>query len=172
MEIRPLSQAFGAEVTGVDLSAGLDAATFAAIEKAYSERSVLLFRGQRISDEQHVRFSRRLGELEIHTLREFVKPLHPELYVLSNIVENGKPIGIKDAGRNRMLRHGTMRDCLGLARGGIRAEDPVSREVIPIGRYAGRAAVGGEVQPAVASHINAAVDLSRRVVVVWQVQEF
>lgn len=98
MNIRPLSAVFGAEITGVDLARDLDDATFSAIEKAYNERSVLLFRDQRITDEQHVRFSRRLGELEIHVLREFVKPLHPELYVLSNIVENGKPIGIKDAG--------------------------------------------------------------------------
>ena len=98
MEIRPLTPSFGAEVQGVDLAQDLDDETFRAVEKAFNERSVVLFRGQRISDGDHVRFSRRFGELEIHVLREFVKPLHPELYVLSNIVENGKAIGIKDAG--------------------------------------------------------------------------
>jgi taurine dioxygenase len=98
MKVRPLSPSFGAEIVGVDLSAQLDDATFAAIEKAFNECSVLLFRGQRVGDAEHVRFSRRFGELEIHVLREFVKPLHPELYVLSNIVENGRAIGIKDAG--------------------------------------------------------------------------
>lgn len=98
MQIRLLSPQFGAQIVDVDLSRRLDDPTFSAIEAAYSERSVLLFRGQNMSDEQHVDFSRRLGELEIHTLREFVKPQHPELYVLSNIVENGKPVGIKDAG--------------------------------------------------------------------------
>lgn len=98
MKIRAISPTFGAEIVGIDLAQELDSSTFATIEKTYNECSVVLFRGQRINDEQHVRFSRRLGELEIHVLREFVKPLHPELYVLSNIVENGKPIGIKDAG--------------------------------------------------------------------------
>lgn len=98
MKIRTLSPTFGAEVVGVDLALDLDAPTFAAIEKTYNECSVVLFRDQHIGDEQHVRFSRRLGELEIHVLKEYVKPLNPELYVLSNIVENGKPIGIKDAG--------------------------------------------------------------------------
>jgi taurine dioxygenase len=98
MKIRALSPTFGAEVVGVDLSGDLDASTFTAIEKTYNECSVVLFRDQHIADEQHVRFSRRFGELEIHVLREYVKPLHPELYVLSNIVENGKAIGIKDAG--------------------------------------------------------------------------
>lgn len=98
MKIRPLNPLFGSEVIDVDLATDLDDATLGAIEKAFNESSVVLFRGQRISDAQHVRFSRRLGELEIHVLKEYVKPDHPELYVLSNIVENGKPVGIKDAG--------------------------------------------------------------------------
>ena len=98
MQIRPISPLFGAEIVEVDLSGKLDDATFTAIEAAYSKYSVLLFRDQKMTDEQHVDFSRRLGELEVHVLREFSKPEHPEVYVLSNIVENGKPIGIKDAG--------------------------------------------------------------------------
>ncbi len=98
MQIRPISPLFGAEIVEVDLSGKLDDATFTAIEAAYSKYSVLLFRDQKMTDEQHVDFSRRLGELEVHVLREFSKPQHPEVYVLSNIVENGKPIGIKDAG--------------------------------------------------------------------------
>ena len=98
MEIRPLNPSFGAEILDVDLSRDLEDTTFARVEKAFNEFSVLLFRGQRLTDEQHVRFSRRFGELEIHVLKEFVKPEHPEIYVLSNIVENGKAIGIKDAG--------------------------------------------------------------------------
>jgi len=98
MKVHALSPGFGAEIAGIDLSQELDDRTFAAIEKIYNESSVVLFRDQHITDEQHVRFSRRLGELEIHVLKEYVKPHNPELYVLSNIVENGKPIGIKDAG--------------------------------------------------------------------------
>lgn len=98
MKIRPLNPLFGSEVLDVDLATDLDNASLGAIEKAFNETSVVLFRGQRVSDAQHVRFSRRLGELEIHVLKEYVKPDHPELYVLSNIVENGKPVGIKDAG--------------------------------------------------------------------------
>ena len=98
MKITPLTPAFGAEIADVDLSEHLDVGTFSGIEAAFNDFSVLLFRDQRITDEQHVRFSRRFGDLEIHVLKEYVKPRNPELYVLSNIVENGKPIGIKDAG--------------------------------------------------------------------------
>lgn len=98
MRVQPLSPSFGAEIEGVDLAAELDDTRFAEIERIFNERSVVLFRGQRLSDAQHVAFSRRFGELEIHVLREYVKTAHPEIYVLSNIVENGRPVGIKDAG--------------------------------------------------------------------------
>lgn len=98
LDIRPLSQGFGAEIAGLDLAQDLDDATFGALSRAYLEHSVLLLRGQRLSDAQHVAFSRRLGELEIHVLREYVHPEHPELYRLSNIVEDGKRLGIPDAG--------------------------------------------------------------------------
>lgn len=98
MEIRSLTPHFGAEIRGIDLSRDLDQATFDAIERAFNEKTVLLFRDQRLTEEQLVRFSRRFGQLEIHTMREFVRPEHPEIFVLSNIVEDGKPVGNKDAG--------------------------------------------------------------------------
>ena len=98
MEIRPLTPSVGAEVLGADLARDIDAAAFARIEQAYKDHSVLLFRDQHVDPSAHVRFSRRFGELEIHVLREFVRADAPEVYILSNIIENGKPIGIKDAG--------------------------------------------------------------------------
>jgi taurine dioxygenase len=98
MRPKPLSPLFGAEIEDVDLARDIDDATFARIEQAFNQRSVVLFRNQRITHARHVGFSRRFGELEIHVLREYVRPEHPEIYVLSNIIENGKPVGIKDAG--------------------------------------------------------------------------
>jgi taurine dioxygenase len=96
--VRELGAGFGAEVLNVDLSGEIDDDTFQSIARLYDERGVLLFREQHLSDEQFVRFSRRFGELEIHAMREFVKPAHPEIFILSNIIEDGKPIGNKDAG--------------------------------------------------------------------------
>jgi taurine dioxygenase len=98
MRAKPLSPLFGVEIEDVDLSQDLDDPTFARIEQAFNQRSVALFRSQRITHARHVEFSRRFGALEIHVLREYVRPEHPEIYVLSNIIENGKPVGIKDAG--------------------------------------------------------------------------
>jgi taurine dioxygenase len=98
LSLTRLGPHFGAEISGIDLSSDIDAESFRAIERAYAEHSVLLFRGQRMSDQRHVEFSRRFGELEIHVLREYVHPDHPELYRISNIIENGKRLGIPDAG--------------------------------------------------------------------------
>lgn len=98
MQIKPLSPLFGAEIDDLDLARDLDDATFAQIEQVFNQRSVVLFRNQRLTHARHVEFSRRFGELEIHVLREYVRPEHPEIYVLSNIIENGQPVGIKDAG--------------------------------------------------------------------------
>lgn len=98
MKFRPLTPHFGVEISNVDLSQDLDQPTFDAIERAFNENTVLLFRDQKLTEEQHVRFSRRFGKLEVHTMREFVRPDYPEIFVLSNIVEDGRPIGNKDAG--------------------------------------------------------------------------
>lgn len=99
LQTRKLSDAFGAEILGLDLSNELDAPTYSALKRAYAEHSVLLVRGQKMSDERHVAFSRHFGELEIHVLREYVSPEHPELYRIGNLKDaSGKPIAIPDAG--------------------------------------------------------------------------
>jgi len=86
-------------VVGLDLSKPLDEETFAAVRDVFFKHSVILFRDQKISEQQQIDFSRRFGELEIHVLKQFLHPQHPEILLISNVVENGKNIGIVDAGR-------------------------------------------------------------------------
>ena len=97
---RPTDAALGAQVYGVDLRA-LDAGTFAAIHRAWLDHQVLLFRDQALTDEDLVAFSRRFGDLDEapvqETGRRFVEG-HPEIYVVSNVVEDGVPIGSLGAG--------------------------------------------------------------------------
>ena len=92
--------ALGAEVIGVDLR-DVDDHTFGAIHKAWLDHLVLLFRGQNLSDDQLIAFSRRLGELDLapiqETGRRFVEG-HPEIYIVSNVIEKGAPIGSLGAG--------------------------------------------------------------------------
>ncbi len=98
VEIVPFDAPLGAEVWGLDLSRPLSAATFARIHRAHLDHHVLVFRDARITPAQQVDFSRRFGPLQIHVLRNFQLAGHPEVLVVSNIKQDGKPIGLGDAG--------------------------------------------------------------------------
>jgi taurine dioxygenase len=64
LQICPLSYALGAEVTGIDIRNPLDDNTFREVHTAFLEYCVLLFRGQPLTQEQHIAFSRRFGEVD------------------------------------------------------------------------------------------------------------
>lgn len=89
--------ALGARIEGVDLTKELDDATFAAVRQAFYRHEVVYFRGVELSDEDHIRFSARFGELRRIKLDQ-VHAKHPEIFVVSNIREDGKYIGSYDAG--------------------------------------------------------------------------
>jgi taurine dioxygenase len=94
-DLRPTGSGLGAEVAPVDLRQ-IDDAGFGALHKAWLDHLVLLVRNQTLSDAELIAFSRRFGDLDLapiqETGRRFVEGL-PELYVVSNVVENGEPIG-------------------------------------------------------------------------------
>jgi taurine dioxygenase len=96
----PTGSALGVELQGVDLKT-LTGAEFGALHQAWLEHLVVLIRGQRLTDQDLITFSRRLGDLDWapvqETGRRFVDG-HPEIYVVSNIIENGAPIGSLGAG--------------------------------------------------------------------------
>jgi len=100
ISVRKLSTAVGAQVDGVDLRA-LDANTFAAIYRAWLDHQVLLFRTQALTAEDLVSFSRRFGDLDEapvqETGRRFVDGI-PEVYVVSNVLKDGMPIGSLGSG--------------------------------------------------------------------------
>ena len=101
MKVIPTAAALGAEIAGVDLSRHLDDITFAAIERAYDEYGVIFFRGQSITPAQQVAFTRRFGEIEFNIFGErWSVPGNPEIVVLSNITEGGRPTGVRRAGEN------------------------------------------------------------------------
>jgi taurine dioxygenase len=98
VRIRAFDGPLGAEVFGLDLSTSLSDAAFTPIVDAHLAHHVLVFRDQRITPEQQIAFSRRFGPLQIHVLRQFQLPGYPEILVVSNIKEDGQPIGLGDAG--------------------------------------------------------------------------
>ena len=98
LNIKLTGAALGAEILDIDLSRTVEDATFAEIVAAFQEHEVVFFRDQQLTPEQHIAFSRRFGELEKHVRADCCRPGFPELFVGANIVENGKPIGSRDAG--------------------------------------------------------------------------
>lgn len=88
----------GAQVLGLDLAQPLSFGDFQRLHHAHLDHHVLVFRDQRITPQQQVDFSRRFGPLQIHVLRQFQLPTQAEVLIISNIVENGQPIGLGDAG--------------------------------------------------------------------------
>ena len=100
MEVIPSGGAHGAEIIGVDLSRPLDDNTFDSILNAFHTHSVIVFRNQDISEEDHIRFSQRIGEIDNDVYGHFSHPNHDEIVIISNILdEDGKPIGVSDAGK-------------------------------------------------------------------------
>jgi len=100
IQVRPCTQFTGAEIAGLDLSQPLAPKVFAEIQGALHEYGVIFFRDQVLTEVQQLDFSRRFGNLETHVLTQFTRPEHPEILVLSNIVQDGKPIGLADAGHH------------------------------------------------------------------------
>ena len=95
MRTTPDSPRLGAEIGGVDLRA-IDDAAFATIHRAWIDHQVLLFRGQTLSDADLIAFSRRFGDLDHAPIQENGQRIAngmPEIYVVSNVIENGVAIG-------------------------------------------------------------------------------
>jgi taurine dioxygenase len=96
LSIRNLDAALGAEIAGIDVSRPLPQSDIDAIESAWRERLVVVMHGQNLSDPQLIAFSKNFGELDPPGPNPYGEPFlkdHPELNVISNVVENGKPLG-------------------------------------------------------------------------------
>jgi taurine dioxygenase len=99
MKIHPLSKACGAEVSGIDLARPLAPDAIQSLQRTLGETGILLFRDANLAPEQHIAFSRQFGPLESHVVGEFNLPDHPEIFVVSNVKEEGKLKGAVYAGQ-------------------------------------------------------------------------
>ncbi len=101
LTVRPLGNACGAEIMGADLTRDLTPAQVATIQQAWDEHLVLLFRGQDISQDDQLRFAANFGELgarkkapeQLRDLVEGKLQLDPRVLLVSNMKENGVPLG-------------------------------------------------------------------------------
>jgi taurine dioxygenase len=101
VSIGNLDAPLGAEISAVDLAVPLSRADLSTVEAAWQTRLVIVARGQQLSDPQLLAFSRQFGELDPPGPNPYGEPFNrqfPEINVISNVIENGKPIGNLGAG--------------------------------------------------------------------------
>ena len=99
MKLTPSNAALHATVTGIDLSEPLTSSDVWNLKEALGRYGVLSFPGQRLNPQQLCRFSGQFGELELNVANKFHEPGIPEMMILSNMVIDGQPIGMSDAGQ-------------------------------------------------------------------------
>jgi taurine dioxygenase len=100
MNIIESGKTLGARVEGLDLSVPLTEAQFAQLEQALGKYGVLSYPKQTLTSIQLKQFSERFGKLEINVANMYQDVGLPEVMILSNKVENGKPVGLSDAGQD------------------------------------------------------------------------
>ena len=99
MRIAPTGEVLGAIIDGIDLAAPVPDGDFKRILRALGEHGVLCFPGQRLETGDLARFGALFGDLEINVANTLHEPGHPEVMILSNMAQDGKPVGLGDAGQ-------------------------------------------------------------------------
>ena len=101
MQLVSSGRVLGARVEGLDLSRALQESEVEEIIQSIGRYGVLCFPRQRLTARQHKEFAARFGELEINVASgAYQEPGIPEVMILSNIVKDGKTIGLADAGQD------------------------------------------------------------------------
>ncbi len=96
IQVVPMDAALGAEIRGLDIASGVTPQVLDIVNAAWSEHLVLVFRKQRLSDDDLLAFSRLFGELDPPGPNPYGAPFledYPEINVISNIVEDHRPKG-------------------------------------------------------------------------------
>ena len=97
MIVKPLSDALGAEISGIS-AAEMDDATFEQLRDVFHENLVVVVKEQNLTPAQQTEFARRFGEIQYHISPEYLMKDQPEVMILSNEKEDGKFIGLPDGG--------------------------------------------------------------------------
>lgn len=98
MKITPITPILGARITGLDLNAPLTPSDFTTMEQALHAHGFIVFPAQSLSPQTLVQFAKAWGRPEPHVIDTFHHPADPNVLILSNVVKDGKPVGLMDAG--------------------------------------------------------------------------
>jgi taurine dioxygenase len=94
--VTPLSRAIGAEIGGLDLGAPLSANAIAAVTEAFHAHLVILFRDQKLSDDDQTRFCRNFGEIEVVKASRSQRVEQPHILFVSNVRDAGLRTALED----------------------------------------------------------------------------
>ena len=97
--LRPITDALGVEVLGLDLSGPISASDFDKIYEAWVDATVMLIRGLSLTPTQQLDFARRFGPITTYSKPENRHPAHPDVLILSNLGADGQPTGASASGR-------------------------------------------------------------------------
>ena len=95
MKVKQIHKNIGVSIEGIDLSK-IDENTFKKIKDLWVQYLIVIFPKQNISDEDHIKFGKKFGELEVHPSLSHRSSKNPEIYRVSNVDENGKIIPNKE----------------------------------------------------------------------------
>ena len=99
-KVEPSGETLGCSIHGMDLSKPFGKPELGFVLQALADHGVVCFPKQSLNPAAQVAFSRQFGELEVHVSGAFQESAHPEMMILSNMVEDGQPIGLADAGQD------------------------------------------------------------------------
>jgi taurine dioxygenase len=97
---KPSGEILGCRIEGLDLSRPFGEKELGFTVRCLADYGVVCFPNQSLDPGAQVAFSRMFGDLEVHVSGVFQEPGHPEMMILSNMVKDGKPIGLADAGQD------------------------------------------------------------------------
>ena len=100
LKVTASGQSLGATLEGLDLAEPLSDEQFATVVRSLGQYGVVRFPRQELTAQDLKTFSSRFGQLEVNVANAYQEAGIPEVMILSNIVESGKPIGLSDAGQD------------------------------------------------------------------------
>ncbi|NYT80675.1 TauD/TfdA family dioxygenase [Alcaligenaceae bacterium] len=100
MRVEPKGTGLGASIHDIDLSEPLSQENYKAIEQALGRYGVISFPGQTLTSRQLRDYAEHFGQLEINVANMYHDADYPEVMILSNMKEDGKPVGLSDAGQD------------------------------------------------------------------------
>lgn len=101
MKVVPSSAGLGCRIEGIDLRDPLSPDAVEVVLRAFADHGVVCFPAQDLTPAEQKAFSAFFGGLEVNVAAgRYTAPGHPEVMILSNVVEDGTPVGLADAGQD------------------------------------------------------------------------